>query len=119
MTTVETLSAPAAAPAGRVKRLNPFERYLSLWVALCMVAAVALGRGAPGLIERLRGLELGNQINGPIAVLIWLMIVPMMMRIDFAALAGVGRRPRGLLVTLLRVDAVAAGPVRGRDARGR
>jgi ACR3 family arsenite transporter len=100
MTTVETPSPAATVPAAKPKRLNPFERYLSLWVALCMAAGVALGRAAPGAIERLRGLEFGSQINGPIAVLIWLMIVPMMMRIDFAALAGVGRRPRGLLVTL-------------------
>jgi ACR3 family arsenite transporter len=100
MTTVETPPAPATVPAAGAKRLDPFERYLSLWVVLCMAAGVVLGRAAPGLTGRLRGLEFGGQINGPIAVLIWLMIVPMMMRIDFAALAGVGRRPRGLLVTL-------------------
>ena len=60
------------------KRLNPFERYLSLWVGLCMVAGVALGMLAPALMEALRGLEFGDgsQINIPIAVLIWLMITP-------------------------------------------
>jgi ACR3 family arsenite transporter len=100
MTMAETASPPTAPRAEKPKRLNPFERYLSLWVAFCMVAGIALGRAAPALIDRLRGVEFGSQINGPIAVLIWLMIVPMMMRIDFAALAGVGRRPRGLLVTL-------------------
>jgi ACR3 family arsenite transporter len=84
------------------KRLGGFERWLTLWVALCMLAGVALGRLAPDAIAALRGLELGrdSQINGPIAVLIWLMIVPMMMRIDLASLADVGRRPRGILVTL-------------------
>lgn len=84
------------------KRLNLFERYLSVWVALCMAAGVLLGRAAPGLVETFRGLEFGSgsQINIPIAVLIWLMIVPMMMRIDFVALAGVGKKPRGLLITL-------------------
>ncbi len=84
------------------KRMNTFERYLTLWVAVCMVAGVALGRLAPELITRLRGLAFGtgSQINAPIAVLIWLMIVPMMMKIDFSSLAGVTRRPRGLLVTL-------------------
>jgi arsenite transporter len=93
----EIVAEPAPA-----KRLKVFERYLSLWVGLCMVAGVALGRLAPGLIDSLRRLEFGtgSQINAPIAVLIWLMIVPMMMRIDFASLAGVGRRPRGLLITL-------------------
>jgi ACR3 family arsenite transporter len=80
--------------------MNPFERYLSVWVVACMAGGVALGRAVPGLVGWLRGLELGGQINAPIAVLIWLMIVPMMMRIDFGSLAGVGRRPRGLLVTL-------------------
>jgi ACR3 family arsenite transporter len=88
-----------AAPS---KRLGAFERWLSAWVALCMAAGVALGRLAPDAVAALRGLEFGrgSQINVPIAVLIWLMIVPMMMRIDLASLAGVGRRPRGLLVTL-------------------
>jgi ACR3 family arsenite transporter len=67
-----------------------------------MLAGVALGQSVPRIVEQLRNLEFvaGSQINGPIAVLIWLMIVPMMMRIDFAALAGVGRKPRGLIVTL-------------------
>jgi ACR3 family arsenite transporter len=82
--------------------MNRFDRYLSVWVALCMVAGVLLGRTAPEMIGTLRGLEFGSDshINVPIAVLIWLMIIPMMMRIDFASLAGVGKRPRGLLVTL-------------------
>src|SRR5262245_52457021 len=99
-----TVTRPEVAPAQRAqpKRLSFFERCLTVWVALCMAAGIALDRGASGLVERLRGLEFfsDNQINAPIAVLIWLMIIPMMMKIDFAALAGVGRRPRGLLVTL-------------------
>jgi ACR3 family arsenite transporter len=84
------------------KRLNVFERYLSLWVAVCMAAGVALGKYLPGLTEGLRRMEIGegSHINLPIAVLIWLMIYPMMLKIDLGSLAGVGRRPRGLLVTL-------------------
>ncbi len=84
------------------KRLNPFERYLSLWVGLCMVVGVLLGMVLPGFIDSMRRLEFGqgSQINLPIAVLIWLMITPMMMKVDFAAIRDVGRRPRGLLVTL-------------------
>jgi ACR3 family arsenite transporter len=84
------------------KRLNPFERYLSLWVALCMGAGVALGLLVPSLMDGLRRLEFGDgsQINIPIAILIWLMITPMMMKVDFGAIRGVGRRPRGLFVTL-------------------
>jgi ACR3 family arsenite transporter len=85
------------------RRLGPFERYLTLWVALCMAAGVILGRLAGGLVTALRGLEFGaaSRINVPIAILIWLMITPMMMKVDFAAVRQVGRRPRGLLVTLL------------------
>ena len=85
------------------KRMNVFERYLTLWVGLCMVAGVLLGKALPGLTGTLRAMEFGagSQINIPIAVLIWLMIVPMMMKIDFASIARVGQRPRGLLVTLV------------------
>ena len=81
------------------KRLNPFERYLSAWVALCIVAGVALGTVAPGFVGALSRLEV-RHVNLPIAVLIWLMIYPMMLRIDFAAVRGVGRRPKGILVVL-------------------
>ncbi|MBK7976583.1 MAG: ACR3 family arsenite efflux transporter [Deltaproteobacteria bacterium] len=85
------------------RRLGFFERWLSLWVALCMVVGVALGKLAPGLTESLRALELGQntQINGPIAVLIWLMIYPMMLKVDFQSVMGVRRRPRGIAVTLV------------------
>ncbi len=84
------------------KRLGFFERYLTIWVALCMVAGVLLGKGLPGVTDALRKLEFGtgSQINLPIAVLIWLMIYPMMLKIDFASVLGVRRRPRGLLVTV-------------------
>jgi arsenite transporter len=67
-----------------------------------MVAGVLLGKAAPFLMDALRGFEFGQDghINVPIAVLIWLMITPMMMKVDFGAIRDVGRRPRGLLVTL-------------------
>jgi ACR3 family arsenite transporter len=67
-----------------------------------MAAGIGLGRLTPDVVATLRGLEFGrgSRINVPIAVLIWLMIVPMMMRIDLRSLARVGRRPRGILVTL-------------------
>jgi len=85
------------------KRLNLFERYLTVWVGLCMVAGVALGKWVPDAVQVLRDLEFGDSshVNLPIAVLIWLMIIPMMMRVDFASLRHVGRRPKGLFVTLL------------------
>jgi ACR3 family arsenite transporter len=84
------------------KRMSVFERYLSVWVAACMALGVLLGKLLPGLTNLLRGLEFGNNshINIPIAVLIWLMIYPMMLKVDFASVVGVGRRPKGLFVTL-------------------
>ncbi len=89
-------------PAAAIGGLGAFERYLSVWVALCMAAGVAIGKLLPGAIAALRGVEFGkgSQINAPIAVLIWLMITPMMMKVDFSSVRNVGRRPAGLLVTL-------------------
>ena len=83
-------------------RLAFFERYLSLWVALCMLTGVLLGRAWPSAISSVRSLEFGrgSQINVAIAVLIWLMITPMMMKVDFTAIRDVGRKPAGLAVTL-------------------
>jgi len=84
------------------KRMAFFERFLTLWVALCMGVGVLLGTYLPESVAFLRGFEFGegSQINGPIAVLIWLMIIPMMMKVDFSALRRVGRRPGGLFITL-------------------
>lgn len=92
----------AIGPQIEEKRLNLFERYLTLWVGLCMAAGLALGKWMPEITQQLRGLELGqgSQINLPIAVLIWLMIIPMMMKVDFASIRHVGKRPAGLIVTL-------------------
>jgi ACR3 family arsenite transporter len=92
--------APIAAES---KKLNLFERYLTLWVGGCMVAGIIIGKVLPDLVQTLRGLEFGqgSHINFPIAVLIWLMIIPMMMRVDFASVRNVGRRPKGLAVTLV------------------
>ena len=92
------------APIGaRPMRLNAFERYLSVWVATSMAAGLLIGRALPGVSAALRGLELGHgsHINVPIAALIWLMIYPMMLKIDFRSIVRVGKRPRGLLVTLI------------------
>jgi len=93
------MTQSSAAPA---KRLNVFERYLTLWVGLCMVAGVLLGKLLPGFVAAIRSMEFGqqSQINMPIAVLIWLMIYPMMLKIDFASILGVRRRPGGILITL-------------------
>ena len=85
------------------RRLAFFERYLTLWVALCMAGGLVLGKLLPSAVESLRRLEFapGSQINVPIAILIWLMITPMMMKVDFGAIRNVGRKPAGLAVTLI------------------
>jgi ACR3 family arsenite transporter len=89
-------------PSAPVKRLAFFERYLTAWVFLCMLAGVALGKLAPGLTAALSKLEFGrgSQVNVPIGVLLWLMIYPMMLKVDFNAIGGIAKKPKGLLVTL-------------------
>ena len=80
--------------------MSIFERYLTVWVFLCIVAGVALGHVFPGLFHAIGGVELAK-VNLPVAVLIWLMIVPMLLKIDFAALGRVGEHWRGIGVTLI------------------
>jgi arsenite transporter len=77
-----------------------FERYLTVWVFLCIVAGVALGHALPSLFHAIGAIEVAK-VNLPVAVLIWLMIVPMLLKIDFAALRHVGEHWRGIGVTLL------------------
>ncbi|QXG82370.1 ACR3 family arsenite efflux transporter [Rhodospirillum rubrum] len=76
-----------------------FERTLTLWVGLCIVVGVTLGHVAPGPFQAIAGLEIA-QVNLPVALLIWLMIIPMLLKIDFAALGTVGRHWKGMGVTL-------------------
>jgi ACR3 family arsenite transporter len=85
------------------KRLNVFERYLSLWVFVCMVIGVGIGKLLPGAVDALRKMEFGggSHINIPIAVLIWLMIYPMMLKVDFGSILKVGKRPGGLVITII------------------
>jgi ACR3 family arsenite transporter len=84
------------------KKMNVFERYLSLWVGLCMVTGLVLGRIFPGITSTFSEMEFaeGSHVNVPIAVLIWLMIYPMMLKIDFTSILQVGKNPKGLFVTL-------------------
>ena len=77
-----------------------FERYLSLWVAFCIVSGIALGTLLPGVFQIFADLEYAS-VNLPIAVLIWLMIYPMMVQVDFAAIRDVSKRPKGLMLTLV------------------
>ena len=80
--------------------MSLFERWLTLWVALCIFAGLALGSLLPGLFATLAGLEYAS-VNLVVAVLIWAMVYPMMIAIDFGSLKDVGRRPKGLIITLV------------------
>ena len=80
--------------------MSLFERYLTVWVALCIVAGVVLGHLAPGAFHAIGAAEIAK-VNLPVAALIWLMIVPMLIKIDFAALGEVRQHWRGIGVTLL------------------
>ncbi|WP_212591573.1 ACR3 family arsenite efflux transporter [Antarctobacter heliothermus] len=80
--------------------MGTFERYLTLWVALAMIAGLTIGTLAPGLVQGIAASEVAN-INLVVAVLIWAMVYPMMVGVDFGAVAGVARQPRGLIVTLV------------------
>ena len=91
------------APESRKKRkqgLGVFECYLSIWVALCIVAGVAIGQVIPAIPNVLGQMNVA-QVNLPVAVLIWAMIFPMMLQIDFNSILGVRRQPKGLTVTLV------------------
>ena len=82
------------------KGLGFFERYLSLWVALCIVVGIVLGQILPVIPDTLSRFTYA-EVNIPIAILIWLMIYPMMVQIDFSSVLGVRRQPKGLALTLV------------------
>lgn len=78
--------------------MSIFQKYLSLWVALCMAAGVAIGHWLPAIPQFLGRLEYAH-VSTPVAVLVWLMIFPMMLKVDFCSVVNVGRHPKGLVVT--------------------
>ncbi|PRY88758.1 ACR3 family arsenite efflux transporter [Donghicola tyrosinivorans] len=80
--------------------MSIFERFLTLWVALAMIGGIAIGAFAPTLVQAIAAAEVAN-INLVVALLIWAMVYPMMVNVDFSAVAGVARQPKGLLVTLV------------------
>ena len=80
--------------------MSVFERFLTLWVALAMIGGIAIGAFAPALVQAIAAAEVAN-INLVVALLIWAMVYPMMGNVDFSAVAGVARQPKGLLVTLV------------------
>jgi ACR3 family arsenite transporter len=99
--THEAMSATlesAAAPGAR-KRMGVFERYLTAWVALCIVSGIALGQFFPGAFQAIGRMEFAR-VNIPVGLLIWVMIVPMLVKIDFGALGQVKSHWRGIGVTL-------------------
>ena len=80
--------------------MSLFERYLTLWVALCILAGLALGALLPGIFAILAGLEYAS-VNLIVAVLIWAMVYPMMVAVDLGSLKSVGQRPKGLIITVV------------------
>ncbi|MBV7409169.1 ACR3 family arsenite efflux transporter [Maritimibacter sp. DP1N21-5] len=80
--------------------MGTFARFLTLWVALAMAGGIALGIVAPGVVEAVARAEVAS-INLVVAVLVWAMVYPMMVGVDFGAVAGIARQPRGLIVTLV------------------
>ena len=97
MTDASVTAVPSdQAPAGGI---GPFERWLSLWIALAIAGGLLLGLVAPGLVEAIAAAEAAS-INLVVAVLIWAMVYPMMVGVDFRAVRGVVRQPKGLLLTL-------------------
>ncbi|SFS17827.1 arsenite transporter, ACR3 family [Dyella sp. OK004] len=94
----QTATAVKATPP-KAARIGFFERYLTLWVVLCIVVGTLLGHALPGTFEALGHMEMAK-VNLPVAGLIWLMIIPMLLKIDFSAMAGVRRQWKGIGVTL-------------------
>ncbi len=80
--------------------MGAFEKYLSVWVGLCILAGIGLGLLIPGAFQALAALEYAN-VNFAVAILIWAMVWPMMIGVDFSAMARVGEKPKGLIITLI------------------
>jgi arsenite transporter len=82
------------------KKIGFFEKYLSIWVAFCIMGGIAIGHFFGGSMEFLSKLEV-FKVNIPVAILIWLMIYPMMLQVDFSSIKNVGKKPKGLMLTLV------------------
>ena len=92
-------SSTITAASQSKSAINLFERYLTVWVALCIVVGIALGQLLPGVFQAVARLEVAK-VNVPVGVLIWVMIIPMLLKIDFGALGQVSSHWRGIGVTL-------------------
>jgi ACR3 family arsenite transporter len=93
------MSEAVTAARAKAPSMSVFERFLTLWVALCIIAGIALGQELPGVFHAL-GTATVAQINLPVALLVWLMIIPMLLKIDIAALGEVKRHWRGIAATV-------------------
>jgi ACR3 family arsenite transporter len=93
------MSDAVAVSPGKAPSMGTFERYLTLWVALCIIVGIALGQAVPGVFRAL-GTATVAQVNLPVAVLVWLMIIPMLLKIDLAALSQVRSHWRGIATTV-------------------
>ncbi|WP_319503672.1 ACR3 family arsenite efflux transporter [uncultured Draconibacterium sp.] len=82
------------------KQIGFFEKYLSLWVAICIAVGIGIGHFAGDSIQVLSNMEI-YKVNIPVAILIWMMIYPMMLQVDFSSIRNVGKRPKGLILTLV------------------
>ena len=82
----------------KTEKISVFQKYLTLWVAGCMVVGVLIGKYLPGIPVFLNQFEYAK-VSIPMALLIWLMIYPMMLKVDFQSVKNVGKRPRGIIVT--------------------
>ena len=98
MSTLPPTSCPPAAPP--TQGMSVFERYLTVWVFLCIVVGIGLGQLWPGAFQAIGRMEVA-QVNLPVGVLIWVMVIPMLMKVDFAALGEVRQHMRGIGVTLV------------------
>jgi arsenite transporter len=96
---MNTTTSTASSVSVTAAPMSVFERYLTVWVFLCIVAGIALGQGLPGPIQAVGRMELAR-VNLPVGLLIWVMIIPMLLKIDFGALHQVKRHWRGIGVTL-------------------
>jgi arsenite transporter len=94
-----TEAIATAAPSVKAPSMGTFERYLTLWVALCIVVGIALGRLIPGVFHLLGTAEVAH-VNLPVAVLVWLMVIPMLLKIDLAALGTGGAHWKGIAATV-------------------
>ena len=93
------MNAPATATAPAVAPMSLFERYLTVWVFLCIIAGIALGQMLPGVFQAVGRMEIA-QVNLPVGLLIWVMIIPMLLRVDFGALHQISTHWKGIGITL-------------------